>query len=115
MIKEPNSSDAQTTNETLSKMLIDRPSDFKFHVAYLVYSEAWDRASSNEAKLKLNENIKELSIGMLDYETFYREISQYRATGQSERLSRRPFIETSSKKDWRRRDTRARREARHGR
>ena len=115
MTKEPDSN--ETTSKTaVSKLLNDRPSDFRFHAAYLVYSEAWDKASSPEAKLKLNELIEALSAGTVDYDSFYREISQYRTVVYSERFrGGKTFIETQSKRDWRRREDRERRNARHGR
>jgi len=118
---EPNEKTNQTTTETtepVTKLLIDRPSDFRFHAAYLVYSDAWDRASSPDVKLKLNEIIEGLSEEKLDYEAFYRQISQYRAEFNPEHFSsggRGPFIETQRKKDWRRREERASRNKRHGR
>jgi len=115
MTEEPNANEA-TAKPAVSKLLNDKPSDFRFHAAYLVYSEAWDKASSPEVKLKLNGIIEALSSGSIDYESFYREISQYRAALYPEHHgSRRPFIETQSKRDWRKREERTRRNERHGR
>jgi len=109
----------QNTNEATAppvpKKLIDRPSDFRFHAAYLVYSEAWDRASSPEVKTKLNEIIEALSTDKIDYEVFYREVNQYRAGFSPEHFGGRTFIETARKRDWRKREERERRNKRHGR
>jgi len=58
----------------VEKLLIDRPSDFKFHAAYLVYSELWDKAKSQEVKTQLNQMVSLLSKDEIDYETFYRNI-----------------------------------------
>jgi len=119
MSQEPNTSkETETTAPpAVPKQLIDRPSDFRFHAAYLVYSEAWDKASSPEVKSKLNEIVIALSEDKVDYETFYREISQYRVEFNPEhfRGSGRTFIETQKKKDWRRREERESRNKRHGR
>jgi translation initiation factor IF-2 len=55
----------------VTKLMIDRPSDFKFHVAYLAYSHSWDKTASQETKTKLNEIISSLSNQEIDYSTFY--------------------------------------------
>jgi len=125
MNEEPNSSDEQLPKATeqeaaepVAKQLIDRPSDFRFHAAYLVYSDSWDRTSSSEAKQKLNEAITALSEDKIDYDAFYRQISQYRAQHGAEQFgsgSGRVFIETQRKRDWRMREERASRNKRHGR
>jgi len=124
MNEEPKASDEQpkateqVAAEPVPKQLIDKPSDFRFHAAYLVYSESWDRTSSSEAKQKLNEAITALSEDKIDYDTFYRQISQYRAQHGAEQFgsgSGRIFIETQRKKDWRIREERASRNKRHGR
>jgi hypothetical protein len=38
-------------DESVSKLIIDEPSDFRFHAAYTAYSKAWDNASSEEDKV----------------------------------------------------------------
>jgi len=113
--EEPNQNKEKALPEP--NKLMDRPSDFRFHAAYLVYSDAWDKASSSEVKLKLNEILEALSIEKIDYETFYREISQYRVEFNPEHFSggARTYIETQRKKDWRRREEREGRNKRHGR
>jgi hypothetical protein len=107
----------ETPSVAVPKLLIDKRSDFRFHAAYLVYSDAWDKASSSEVKLKLNQSITALSNEQIDYETFYRDISQYRIEFNPEHFSGggRSFIETQRKKDWRKREERASRNKRHGR
>jgi len=122
MTEEPKAPDDQTepteqaVAEPVPKQLIDRPSDFRFHAAYTVYSDTWDRASSSETKLKLNEAITTLSDGKIDYETFYRQISQYRGhSGTDQFGGGRVFIETQRKRDWRRREQKDERNKRHGR
>ena len=108
----------QAIAEPVSKQLIDKPSDFRFHAAYMVYSDAWDRTTSPDAKQKLNEAITALSEDKIDYEAFYREINQYRLQHGSEQSSsggRRVFIETQRKRDWRIREEKSSRNKRHGR
>jgi len=115
MNQEPNVNKEKESSEP--NKLMDRPSDFRFHAAFLTYSDAWDKASSNEVKLKLNEIMTALSENKIDYETFYREISQYRMEFNPEHFSggTRTYIETQRKKDWRRREEREGRNKRHGR
>jgi len=109
----------QTVTEPVPKQLIDKPTDFRFHAAYLVYSEAWDRTTSQDTKQKLNDAITALSENKIDYETFYRQTSQYRAQLGPEQYSSsgrgRMYIETQRKKDWRKREERTSRNKRHGR
>jgi hypothetical protein len=123
MTEETNKSNQQseTTDQTVAqpipKELIDKPTDFRFHAAYMVYSDSWDQTSSSETKLKLNEAIKALSEDKIDYETFYRQINNYRAHHgpDSDNRRSRAFIETQRKRDWRKREERASRNKRHGR
>ncbi len=72
MTEEPNTpfSEQSTTEETISKLLIDRPSDFRFHAAYMIYSSAWDKAASQEDKKKLNGMVEALSKDEIDYDRF---------------------------------------------
>jgi len=112
MSQEP---DAGKVN--VEKLLIDRSSDFRFHAAYLAYSEAWDKTSLPEAKAQLNQIITSLSKDEIDTEAFYRQIGQYRGDANSERYSfgSRTRIETTRKKDWRKKEAKSARESRHRR
>jgi hypothetical protein len=116
MTTEPNTSDEQTTTEAMSKLLIDRPSDFRFHAAYLIYSSAWDKTKSEEDKKRLDEMVEALSKDELDYDRFYQEINRFRVEFNPEHFSGsfRPRIETQRKRDWRKREERNLRNARHG-
>jgi hypothetical protein len=100
---------------TVSKMMIDRSSDFRFHAAYLAYSQAWDKTSSQETKTKLNEIMSSLSKEEMDYKSFYEKMSQYTegGSGYKHYAYTRSIIETQRKKDWRKREERATRNARH--
>jgi uncharacterized linocin/CFP29 family protein len=50
------SAEITETKSPVVKLEIDRPQDFKFHLAYDVYSKAWDATSSDTIRLKLNEH-----------------------------------------------------------
>jgi len=110
MTQESNTNDA-----VVPKLLIDRPSDFRFHSTYLIYTQTWDKATSPEIKSMLNEMITSLSKDEIDYKTFYDKISQYRVDSYPGHVGTRARIETQSKKDWRRREAKNARNARHRR
>jgi hypothetical protein len=110
------SQEPETNNKIVEKLLIDNLSDFRFHAAYLTYSETWDKTSSLEAKTQLNAMITSLSRNEIDTETFYRQIGQYRGTSsQEDYFGRKMRIETTRKKDWRKREAKSARESRHRR
>lgn len=116
MSQEPGNGKANKETN-VEKLSIDRPSDFRFHAAYLAYSEAWDKTLLAEAKTQLNQIITSLSKDEIDTETFYRQISQYRGNANPEHysLGSRMRIETTRKKDWRKREAKSARESRHKR
>jgi len=109
--------ESNVDEEAVSKLLIDKPSDFRFHATYLIYSQAWDKSTSQEIRRKLNEIMTSLSKGEIDYKTFYERIGQYRADSNIEHfhVGSRVRIETQSKKDLRRREAKDARNARHRR
>lgn len=82
------------------KLLIDDPSNFQFHAAYLVYSDLFDHVKTDEAKAELNVNIEDLKQGKIDPQTFYRNVARYRG-GLPERRHDRLSVQTQRKKDWR--------------
>jgi hypothetical protein len=102
----------ENTQKPVSKLEIDRPNDFKFRVAYDVYSRAWDENGSDGARLKLNELILSLSKSEGDYSGFYAQIHEYRRDLASFK-SGRARIETQRKRDWQKTDARDRRNSRH--
>ncbi len=84
------------------KLLIDNPSDFQFHAAYLAYAETYDKTTGSEIRKELNQNIEALKQNQIDYPTFYRNIDQYRTgTSQSQSYGRF-YMKTQRKKEWRR-------------
>ena len=40
--------------EQVDKLSIDKPSDFKFHAAYLAYSKTFDKIDSSSTKEEIN-------------------------------------------------------------
>jgi hypothetical protein len=98
--------------EPLSKLQTDNPSDFKFHVAYMAYSEAWDGNQSEDTRTELNELISSLSSGKSSYEEFYANLSQFR---KQQVEFRRERIQGSRKRDWRLSEKKSARDARHKR
>jgi len=98
---------------SLEKLLIDNPLDFRFHAAYLTYSNIYDKTTDPEAKKQLNQNVMALQKNQIDYETFYRNISQYRAEGGSQYHYDRTFIKTQRKRDWRKDAQKQERNRRH--
>jgi hypothetical protein len=99
-------------NKKPLKLEIDRPSDFKFHLAFEAYSRAWDQSPSDSVRAKLNELISALSNNEDGYSDFYAQIQEYRHDVNFFR-SGRTRIETQRKRDWQRTETRDGRNRRH--
>jgi hypothetical protein len=104
------------SNESASpeKLLIDNLSDFRFHAAYLTYSDTYDKTTNPETKKQLNQNIMALQQNQIDYPTFYRNIDQYRTGEGSQYGHGRTFIKTQKKREWRRNAQKRERNKRHG-
>jgi hypothetical protein len=95
------------------KILIDNPSNFQFHAAYLAYSEAFDKTVDPDGRKQLNENIVALQQNQIDCPTFYRNISHYRTDSGVPRTYGRNMIKTQRKRDWRRQTQKHERIQRH--
>ena len=97
-----------------SKLDIDRPQDFKFHVAYGVYSRAWDENASETVRLRLNELISALSKTDTEdgYFAFYSGIQEYRKDSIPFRPGRMR-MGPRRKRDWQRSSARDMRNRRH--
>jgi hypothetical protein len=108
MTEQPNE---QKNPSQIEKLLIDDLSSFQFHAAYLVYEEAFDKATDAEAKEELNKNIQDLKDNKISAETFYGNVSRYRKLDvpRQERFS----MQTQRKKDWRKKTQRQERIKRH--
>ena len=98
--------------EPISKLQTDNPSDFKFHAAYMAYSEAWDENRSDSTRAELNELISSLSTGKASYEEFYANLSQFR---KQRTEFRRERIQSQRKRDWRMSEQKKERNARYRR
>lgn len=99
--------------EEVQKLMIDKPSDFKFHAAYMAYSETWDKISSPETRSELNDLLTSLSKEEMSYTSFYRTLDEYRRHGSKHYEYPRERIETQRKRDWRQKQTRSQRNQRH--
>jgi len=95
------------------KLLIDNPSDFQFHAAYLTYSDTYDKTTNPEIKKQLNQNITDLQQNQIDYPTFYKNINQYRAEASPQHRYRRTHVKTQRKREWRRKTKKRERNKRH--
>lgn len=97
-------SEESSNNEllTIEKLSIDNLSDFQFHAAYVAYAEIYDKTTSLETKKQLNQNIVALQQNKIDYQSFYRNINQYRSEEGSQYRYGRIVIKTQRKQDWRR-------------
>jgi len=95
------------------KLLIDNPSNFQFHAAYVAYAELYDKVIEPEAKKELNQNIEALRKNQIDYPTYYRNIDQYRAGTSSGQYHSQSFVKTQRKRQWRRATQKRERIQRH--
>ena len=95
------------------KLLIDNPSDFRFHAAYLTYSDIYDKTANPETKKQLNQNITALQQNQIDYPTFYKNIDQYRIGEGSQYSYGRTLIKTQKKREWRIKAQKRERNKRH--
>jgi len=98
---------------SLEKLLIDNPSDFQFHAAYLAYSDTYDKITSPEIKQQLNRNIISLQQNQIDYSIFYKNMNQYRVGATPTHRYRRTRIEVQRKREWRRKTKKRQRNKRH--
>lgn len=109
-------SDEEETRDkpTVPKLMIDEPSDFRFHAAYEAYSKIWVRDPPHEVKKELNTMISLLSEKKLSYKDFYLQIGKYRRDFTPDHhLRGRRRIQTQRKRDWRRKEARKKRDSRY--
>lgn len=107
---EPAPNNQESTPE---KLLIDDPSNFQFHAAYVVYSEVFDTTKGDEDKRELNRNIEDLKNNAISPETFYMNISRYRKEQGPSQRHNRFTVQTQRKRDWRMKSQRQERIRRH--
>jgi len=113
MTEEMETKTEENPREEVTKLLIDKPSDFKFHAAYLAYSETWDKINSPNIRTELNNIIKSLSKEEMSYSSFYKALDEYRRHGSKHYEFSRQRIETQRKRDWRQKRNRQERNQRH--
>ncbi|MEM2454660.1 MAG: hypothetical protein QXN21_01800, partial [Candidatus Bathyarchaeia archaeon] len=94
------------------KVVLRNPENFQLQAAYLAYSEAYDNVDDSEVRKYLNQNMLDLQHNKIDYQTFYRNINQYRQISGSQCQSK-SNIKSSSKSEWRTRVEKMEREKRH--
>ncbi|WP_455281094.1 hypothetical protein [[Eubacterium] cellulosolvens] len=102
---------SNSEKKTLSKLDIDRPQDFKFHIAYEVYSQAWDDNDSESIRARLNDLISSLSNDG-SYGGFYAQMKPYRRDLDSFSPGRKR-IQGQKKRAWAKDDAKARRNRRY--
>ena len=99
------------------KLLIDNPTDFKFHAAYMAYSDAWDKIESATTRNELNGILTALSKDEMSYQNFYSALDDYRRGGSKHDRRRYEFsrdrIETQRKRDWRHKQNKQERNSRY--
>jgi len=108
--EEPKS---QSNEEEVTKIMVDRSSDFRFYAAYLAYSEMWDKTVSQEVKTKLNEIMLSLSNKEISHSSFYNRLGSMGSIVPKYYARKR--IETQRKREWRKKRARDERNARHRR
>jgi hypothetical protein len=108
MTEEPNKQEQPAPQ----KLQIDDPANFQFHAAYLVYSDIFDHATTDEVKREINGHIEALKQNQIDLETFYRNIAHHRKM-ESVPRHERFALQTQRKKDWRIKEQRQERIRRH--
>jgi hypothetical protein len=113
MTEETKTQSEEPQTEEVTKLLIDDPSDFKFHAAYLAYSETWDKINSADTRTELNNLMKSLSTKEIGYSNFYKTLDEYRRRGSKHYEFSRQRIETQRKRDWRKKRNRQERNSRH--
>ena len=99
-------------NKAPLKLDLDRPQDFKFHIAYEVYSRAWEDNTSESVRMRLNELITSLANDENYYSGFYAQIKDYR-NDLSPFRSGNTRIETQRKRAWQESDTKNSRNRRY--
>lgn len=110
---EENQQPNEPQTEQVDKLSIDKPSDFKFHAAYLAYSKTWEKIDSPTTKKELNAILVDLSKDKMEYDEFYKMLDEFRRQGSKHYEFSRQKIETQRKRDWRQKQNRSQRNQRH--
>ncbi|MEM2168975.1 MAG: hypothetical protein QXX99_03590 [Candidatus Bathyarchaeia archaeon] len=94
------------------KIVLRDTANFQLQAAYLAYSEAYDKTEDPEARKYLNQNMIDLQHNRIDYQTFYKNINQYRQI-EASKCQSRSNIKSLSKSEWRIRVEKLEREKRY--
>jgi hypothetical protein len=95
---------------TITKLLLDKEKDLRFHLAYLAYSKAWDENNDDEIRKKLNNLIESLSDNEIDQKTFYYKLDRFRTKTEYRRHN---TIKSERKRAWRDKEAKRSRFQRH--
>jgi len=113
MTEETKPQTEETQTEEATKLLIDDPSDFKFHAAYLAYSKTWDKITSPDTRTELNSILTSLSKEEMSYSSFYKTLDESRRRGSRHYEFSRQRIETQRKRDCRKKRNKQERNSRY--
>lgn len=113
MTEETKTPTEEPQTEEATKLQIDDPSDFKFHAAYMAYSETWDKIGAPDIRNELNGILTSLSKEEMSYSSFYRTLDEYRRHGSKHYEFSRERIETQRKRDWRQKRNKQERNSRY--
>lgn len=94
------------------KVVLKDTSNFQLRAAYLAYLEAFERATDPEVRKYLNKNMADLINNKIDYQTFYRNINQFRQIDNMQ-CQARSEIRSTTKSEWRVKTERMEREKRY--
>jgi hypothetical protein len=103
----------ETRTEEATKLLNEKPSDFKFQAAYLAYSTTWDKIEKTKQRTELNGILTSLSNEEISYREFYRTLEDYRRHSPKNYEFSRERIETQRKRDWRQKQNKQERNQRY--
>jgi hypothetical protein len=97
------------TIETPQMLLLDNPSDFRFHAAYLAYTEAWTNNVEPTVRQELNVLLQTLHAED-NFPQFYQAINHYRTPAEPPSRTR---FKAKKKRAWRRSEAKKSRLSRH--
>lgn len=97
------------TIEAPEMLLIDNPSDFRFHAAYLAYTEAWTNNTESTVRRELNALLQTLYTEN-NFPQFYQAINHYRTPAEPPSRTR---FKAKKKRAWRRSEAKKSRLSRH--
>ena len=97
------------TIEAPEMLLLDNLSDFRFHAAYLAYTEAWTNNVEPSVRHELNALLQTLHAEN-NFPQFYQAINHYRTPAEPPSRTR---FKAKKKRAWRRSEAKKSRLSRH--